>query len=49
MKVPPKKVQHLCCFRDCVTRGLILRQAGVTFHNSAEVDFRDFLLTGTDV
>ena len=44
-----KKVQHLYCCRDCVTRGPIQRQTRVTFHNFAEVNFRDFLLTGTDV
>ena len=40
-----KKGQHLYCYRDCVTRGPIHRQARVNFHNFAEVNWRDFLLT----
>ena len=44
-----KKSQHLHCCRDCVARSPIYRQARVTFHNFAEVNFRDFLLTETDV
>ena len=41
--------QHLFCYRDCVSRDPIHCQTRVTFHNFAEVHFRDFLLTVSDV
>ena len=44
-----KKDSHLYCSRDCAARGPIHRQARVTFHNFADVNFRDFLGTGIDV
>ena len=44
-----KKDQHLYFCRDCLTRSPIHRQARVTFHNFAEVNFRDFLPTKTNV
>ena len=49
MEMSSTKSQQLYCCRDCVTHGLIHRQARVTFHNFAEVNFRDFLLAGTGV
>ena len=48
MSSKKEKGQHLYCCRNCVTRDSIHRQARVTYH-IAEVNFWDFLLTGTDV
>ena len=47
--IPKKKDKHLYCCDDCDTRGSTYRQTTATFPNFAEVNFWDFLLTGTDV
>ena len=44
-----KKGQRLYCCRYCAIHGPIHHEAKMTFHNFAEVNFRDFLLTGTGV
>ena len=47
MELSSKKKVNTCIGAEIVTRGSIHRQADVTFHNFFEVNFRDFLLTGS--
>ena len=44
-----KKGERPHCCGDRVTHGPIHHQAGVNFDNFAEMKFRDFSQTGTDV
>ena len=48
---PPKRKVNIfiTALPDCLTRGPIHRQTRVTFYDFAEVNFRDFLLTETNV
>ena len=43
---PKKRGQHLHYCGNCVTRGPIYCRARVTFHNFAETNALEFLLTG---